>query len=90
VVEAMARNIPVVAPNITGIRDVVIDGTSGLLTENTVATVSDAILRLVREPGLAESLTAGARTQCLRYEWPEIARQCASLYEQVLDSTVEG
>jgi glycosyltransferase involved in cell wall biosynthesis len=90
VVEAMARKIPVVAPNITGIRDVVIDGTSGLLTENTVATVSDAILRLVREPGLAERLTTGARTQCLRYEWPEIARQCASLYEEVLDSSAEG
>jgi glycosyltransferase involved in cell wall biosynthesis len=83
-IEAMARRIPVVAPNITGISDVVIDGISGLLTDNTVATVSDAVLRLVRQPGLRESLVEGATTQCLRYEWPEIARQCASLYREVL------
>jgi glycosyltransferase involved in cell wall biosynthesis len=90
VVEAMARGVPVIAPNITGIRDVVIDGKSGLLTDNTVETISDAVLRLIREPGLREDLLAGAKEQCRRYEWPEIARRCASLYQQLVPASASG
>jgi glycosyltransferase involved in cell wall biosynthesis len=86
-VEAMARGVPVIAPNITGVRDVVVDGTTGLLVEHTVQSVSDAVLRIVREPGLREHLIAGAHAQRVRYEWPQIARECALLYREVLQES---
>jgi len=84
VVEAMARGLPVIAPNIDGIRDVVIDGDTGLLTENTVASISEAVRRLLEEPDLRDHLIAGAQAQSARYEWPAIARECAALYREVV------
>ena len=83
-VEAMARGVPVIAPDITGVRDVVIDGSTGLLVDHSVASICDAILRLVRTPGLREKVVAGARLQSPRYSWPTIARQCAGMYEELL------
>jgi glycosyltransferase involved in cell wall biosynthesis len=83
-VEAMARGVPVIAPDISGVRDVVLDGQTGLLVDHRVESVSDAIVRVLREPGLRDHLIEGARAQAHRYEWPQIATQCADLYEEVL------
>jgi hypothetical protein len=44
----------------------------------------------VRDPRLRDSLIAGAKAQCLRYGWPEIARQCASLYQEVLQGSASS
>jgi glycosyltransferase involved in cell wall biosynthesis len=74
-IEAMARGVPVIAPDIVGVRDVVIDGVNGLLVEHTVESVRAAVLRVLFEPGLREHLIAGALTHASRYQWPEIARQ---------------
>jgi hypothetical protein len=41
---------------------------------------------MVREDGLRDRLTAGARRQAHRYEWPEIARQCVEMYDVVLSA----
>ena len=83
-IEAMARGLPTIAPNIVGVRDVVIHQTTGLLVEHDVEAISRAVVRILREPGLRESLVSGARAQSYRYEWPHIARKCADLYEEVL------
>lgn len=85
-VEAMARGVPVIAPDISGVRDVVIDGETGLLVDHTVASVSEAVLRIIREPGLRDQLVKGARAQAHRYEWPEIAIECTALYQEVLNT----
>lgn len=74
-IEAMARGIPVIAPDIVGVRDVVIDGINGLLVEHTVESVRAAVLRVLFEPGLREQLIDGALTYASRYQWPEIVRQ---------------
>jgi glycosyltransferase involved in cell wall biosynthesis len=74
-IEAMARGIPVIAPDIVGVRDVVIDGVNGLLVEHTVESVRAAVLRVLFEPGLRVHLVAGALTDASRYQWPEIVRQ---------------
>lgn len=86
-VEAMARGVPVIAPDIAGVRDVVVDGVTGLLVDHCVGSLCSAILRMLSEPGLRERLVAGARAQSHRYEWPEIARQCIGLYNEVLGET---
>lgn len=87
-VEAMARGVPTIAPDMVGIRDVVIHQTTGLLVEHRAEAISDAVVRILREPGLREDLIAGARTQCHRFEWPQIAQMCAGLYEEVLQTVV--
>lgn len=83
-IEAMARGIPVIAPDIVGVRDVVIDGVNGLLVEHTVESVRAAVLRVLFEPGLREQLIAGALTHASRYQWPEIVRQYLRLCREAL------
>jgi glycosyltransferase involved in cell wall biosynthesis len=85
-VEAMARGVPVIAPDIPGVRDVVIDEVTGLLVDYSADSLRHAVLRILQEPGLREKLVRGAREQSDRYEWPAIARQCAQLYEDALSA----
>jgi glycosyltransferase involved in cell wall biosynthesis len=89
-VEAMARGVPVIAPDISGVRDVVVDGETGLLVDHTVASLRRAILRLVTEPDLRDHLVKGARAQAHRYEWPEIAVECGALYREILGAPGSG
>ena len=84
-IEAMARGLPVIAPNITGVRDVVIDGTTGLLVDHTVDSVCKAVLRVLHEPGLRDHLIVEAQSASSRYLWPEVARQFIQMYEEVLN-----
>jgi glycosyltransferase involved in cell wall biosynthesis len=89
-VEAMARGVAVIAPDISGVRDVVVDNDTGLLVEHTVASVGAALLRIIHEPGLRDQLVKGARAQAHRYEWPEIATECTALYQEILAPTEAG
>jgi glycosyltransferase involved in cell wall biosynthesis len=86
-VEAMARGIPVVAPDIPGVRDVVIDGVTGLLIDHSAESIRGAVLRILEDPTQREALIAGARAQSGQYEWAAIAQHCVELYEEVLRST---
>ena len=81
-IEAMAHGLPIIAPNIVGVRDVVIDGVNGLLVEHTVESVRAAVLRILFEPGLREHLIAGALTHAARYQWPETARKYVHLCQE--------
>jgi glycosyltransferase involved in cell wall biosynthesis len=85
-IEAMARGVPVIAPDIAGVRDVVIDGVTGLLVDHTVDSVRAAVLRVVNDAALRKHLVDGARSHVTQYRWPEIACRCAALYEEVLSS----
>ena len=85
-IEAMARGVPVIAPDIPGVRDVVIDGTTGLLVDHTVDSVRAAVFRVVDDTELRRRIVEGARSHATQYSWPKIARRCAALYEEVLSS----
>ena len=84
-IEAMARGVPVIAPDIPGVRDVVPDGESGLLIDHTVDSVVSAVLRVLTEPGLREHLITGALAYSATFQWPEIVRRYVGLYREVLD-----
>ena len=60
--EAMATGLPVVATRHGGIPEAVTDGESGLLVpENDSAALAAAMLQLLKDDGLREKLSAGAR-----------------------------
>ncbi len=89
-IEAMAASKPVVASAIGGLPEVVIDGETGLLVgprrivrgapELDPAAIADAILRLLRSPGLAQSMGRAGR---IRYEEQFTVRAFASQYERL-------
>ncbi|HWR50108.1 MAG TPA: glycosyltransferase family 4 protein [Bryobacteraceae bacterium] len=72
VLEAMASGRPVVASRRGGIPEIVADKVTGLLADPAEPrSFSDALLRIVRDPGLAASMGAAARTRAIEVHAPE-------------------
>jgi len=84
--EAGARGLPVVAGNVGGALDAVVDGETGVLVDPTDPTaVARATVELLRSPERAARMgqTAAARTQ--QFAWPVIAREVEDLVRAVAD-----
>jgi glycosyltransferase involved in cell wall biosynthesis len=61
--EAMASGLPVVAPRLTGIPELVIDGKTGMLfAPGNWRALADKVELLLREPARARALAGRART----------------------------
>ncbi len=84
-VEASAMALPVVASNIHGIPDVVIDGETGLLVPPAdPRALADAIARLAADPALRERMGAAGRAFVEReYDWRDNARLMERLYDDM-------
>ena len=62
VLEAMALGVPVVSTDVNGLRELVVDGQTGLVVpERDPTALADALGRLLRDPALAERLAASGR-----------------------------
>ena len=99
--EAMACEIPVVASNVGGIPEVVVDGETGFLVdlelnpgtfepvdpEGFSRALADAINRIARDPELRRRMgQAGRRRVEEHFSWAAIARQTLELYRNVTAS----
>jgi glycosyltransferase involved in cell wall biosynthesis len=81
--EAMAQNVPVVVPRLSGVPEVALDGETALLyTAGRWDELSICLARLVRDPALRERLAARARAK-VEAEY-EIQRAVQPLYERLL------
>ncbi len=78
-VEAMAMGRPVVASSLPGIRELVIDGETGLLaTSRDPADLARQLRRIATEPDLAERCVAGGRAKV------ESEHDCVSNLDEVM------
>lgn len=83
--EAGARGRPVVAGNVGGALDAVLDGETGLLVDPAdPVAVADAVIRLLTDPELAARLGANAVAHARRLAWPQTAARVQGLLLEVL------
>ena len=74
--EAGAHGTPVVAGNVGGALDAVVDGQTGLLVApESHVEVAEAISGLLLDRDRAERLGAGGREWAERFAWPLVVRQ---------------
>ena len=83
-IEAMELGLPIVASNVGGIPDVVIDGETGILVpEKDPEALASAYKRLAAEPGLIKQLLAGAQkriNEC--FTWDGIIDRQIAVYNR--------
>jgi glycosyltransferase involved in cell wall biosynthesis len=84
--EAGASGRPIVATDVTGCRDVVVDGETGLLVPARDAqSLAAAIERLVLNPGLRQQMGAAARERVVnQFSEAQVVRETLMLYETAL------
>ncbi len=87
--EAMACQAPVVASRVGGIKEVVVDGVTGLLVPpDQPRQLAAAIRRLLNERGLREQFRAQGRKRVEElFSWQAIAQRTVTLYEDVLKTS---
>ena len=84
-IEAMELGLPIVASNVGGIPDVVIDGVSGILVpEKDPKALADAYKRLAAEPELVKHLLAGSQKRIAEcFTWDGIIQRQIAVYNKV-------
>lgn len=85
VLMAMSAGVPVVASRIGGLIEIVRDGETGLLVENTAREVAEAVNRLRADGSLAARLAAAGRRQIEeRFSLDALVRRTLEVYQEVL------
>jgi phosphatidyl-myo-inositol alpha-mannosyltransferase len=83
--EAMAAGLPVVASQIPGYDEVVIDGREGFLVPpGDPQAVADAAAKVLDHPTLAQTMGHVGRTMAARYDWAVVAEQIEAAYLEAL------
>lgn len=78
--EAGARGLPVVAGNVGGALDAVIQDETGVLVDPTdPAAVAAAVVGLLRSPARAASMGRNGTARAERFAWPVVGQQVEDL-----------
>lgn len=84
-IEAMELGLPIVASNVGGIPDVVVNGQSGILVEEKKPqALADAFKRLAADPNLVKTLLVGSRKridEC--FTWDGIIKRQIAVYNNI-------
>ncbi len=91
--EAWSKGKPVIGGRIPAVKEVVVDGETGLLVDpGSTAELASAIRRLLDDPGLAGRLGENGRRELeRRFSWGQVVVRVERVYEGLLaDKTTAG
>jgi glycosyltransferase involved in cell wall biosynthesis len=86
-IEAAAAGLPLVATDVGGVRDVVVDGTGELVAAGDAAALGAAVAALAADPERRRAAGAAAREHVLaRYGAARLIAEVDALYRDLLDA----
>ena len=83
-IEALASGVPVVAIKAPGAIDILTDGLDGLLVDDDVEKIANALEKIIKEPELREKLSLGALKTSEKYSINKISEKMLNLYREVI------
>ena len=92
VVEAMSCNLPVVASDVDGFCEVMLDGKPGYIVERkNVVQIAEALEKLMLNPEIRENMgQAGRKRVEENYNWTENVKYMKSIYEKLAKKINNG
>ena len=83
--EAMRSGLPIVTTDACGMRDVIVNGSNGLLVPvRSPEAIASAVNRLAQDEKLREKLGSAARADALeKYTWKESANRVWNAYRSL-------
>ncbi|MBA7537984.1 Alpha-monoglucosyldiacylglycerol synthase [subsurface metagenome] len=83
-IEALASGVPVVAVKAPGAADILTDGLDGLLVDDDVEKIANALEKIIKEPELREKLSLGALKTSEKYSINKISEKMLNLYREAI------
>lgn len=88
VLESLASGVPVVSTDVGGVPFLVQDGVTALLVKpGNPRAMADAVLRLLRDPALAQRLAGSGLQEVQRYTWARVAPELGAVYRAAVQRT---
>lgn len=81
-IEAAAHGVPVVAYDIPGLRDSVVHGATGMLTEPFPAAMAAAAIKLLRDPIGWSAMRRAARARATQFTWTAAAMSLLAIVSE--------
>jgi glycosyltransferase involved in cell wall biosynthesis len=86
VIEACSMGLPVVATNVGGISQLLTHRETGLLVDDDRPDeMAEAIMELIRDPDLAERLSANGKILSDRSSWDAVRRSWSGLFDELAE-----
>lgn len=82
-IEAMATGLPIVASNVGGIPDMLVNGESAILADANSEQIADAFLRLANDEGLRKKLGAKAKVESVKFSAKTMAEEYLKIYKGI-------
>lgn len=83
--EAMSAGIPVIATNVDGIREVVINGVSGILIRREdPEAIADAVFKIIENPQMADTLVEAGLERSKSFDIKEHVMKLDNFYSNLL------
>lgn len=87
---AATLGIPVVATDVGGLGDIVVDGETGILVEEQNEAIAEALVSILDDSSKQHSMGNAARKRAdTIFDWGRIARQTTDLYNELLNESDE-
>lgn len=88
--EAMACGLPVVCSNIRGNIDLIDDGVTGLISDNTPGEVAESISKMRNDAALRDRLASAALQKIKRFDLSSVEDEMTEIYGGISNLALQG
>ncbi len=87
-IEAAAEGIPVIASNIEGLNEAVLDNQTGILIQNDPSSLAEAIINLLQDEKMRSTFSSNAKEHAKKFRWENIAILQRQFYLDVINDYI--